>query len=300
MVVPAQHEFYRPVLEIVAESSDGLTHKDIMSRVSERLSLTEDDLQVMTKGGTKSKVDSHVRFVVFVARKSGLLSSSERGKSQITQEGREFLGKSQVNVPIAELQRLMSKSDEGLEVARLIFTDPADTSPEDMMDNIHHQLRKQLADDILDNLKSVSAHGFERLVVGLLEKMGYGYGLVTRRSRDGGIDGILTQDTLGLMEKVCVQAKRWSTNTVGDQEITGFVGSIDREGSTKGVFITTSKFASTIKGTTTAHVISIGNKSVRLIDGQELSNLMIDYGLGVVTEITYVVKRLDANYFAEV
>ena len=300
MAIPAQHEFYKPVLEVVAAAESGLNRKEIISRVAEYLGLTEEDLQVLTRGGTKSRVESHVNQVVYAAKKSGLLFSSERGKTQITPEGRDFLARHQSAIPIAEVQQLILHSEEGSQGADFILADPANTSPEDMMDNIHDQLRNQLADDILDNLKSVSPTGFERLVVGLLEKMGYGYGLVTRRSQDGGIDGILTQDTLGLMEKVCVQAKRWSTNTVGDPEITGFVGSIEREGATKGVFITTSKFTSTLKNSTTANVISMGNKSIRLIDGQELSNLMIDYGLGVVTEITYVVKRLDANYFAEV
>ena len=299
MAIPPQHEFYRPVLEIIAESVAGLTHKEIVSGITGRLSLTEEDLQVMTRGGTKTKVDSHVRFVVFAARKSGLLTSSEWGRSQITPEGQEFLSRHRSNNPTAEVQQLMSRSPEGSEAANVIFADPAATPPEDMMDNLHQQLRNRLAEEVLDSLKSVPSTAFERMVVGLLEKMGYGYGLVTQRSHDGGIDGILTPDTLGLMEKVCIQAKRWSATTVGSEEIDRFVGSIERAGATKGVFITTSTFTSALKTAATAGVITTGNKSIRLIDGQELANLMIDYELGVVTEITYVVKRLDANYFAE-
>ena len=299
MTIPAQHEFYRPVLEVVALAESGLNRKEIISRVAERLALTAEDLQVLTRGGTKSRVESHVHQVVYAAKKSGLLSSSDRGKTQITPEGRAFLARHPGNIPIGEVQQLILHSEEGAEVARIMFPDLSTTSSDDLLGNIHEQLQNQLADTILDNLKSVPSRTFEQLVVGLLEKMGYGHGLVTRHSRDGGIDGILTQDVLGLMEKVCVQAKRWSNNTIGDPEITQFAGSIGNEGANKGVFITTSSFTTSLKNRATAKVVITDNKAIRLIDGQELAQLMIDHDLGVVTEITYVVKRLDTNYFAE-
>lgn len=299
MAVPPQHEFYRPVLEIIAQSADGLRHQEIASQVATRLSLTIDDLQVMTKGRTKSLVDSHIRFVVFVARKAGLLDSSERGKYQITSEGQNFLNRHRGGFPVTELQPLLSSSDEGSEVANLIFGSLADNTPDNMMDTIHRQLRNQLIEDILNHLKSVPSEDFEELVVELLGRMGYGHSLVTRSTRDGGIDGILTQDLLGLMEKVCVQAKRWSNNPVGGREINAFVGSIGNVGANKGVFITTSRFTKTLMNRATAKIVITDNKSIRLIDGQELAELMIDHNLGVVTEITYVVKKLDTNRFAE-
>ena len=127
--------------------------------------------------------------------------------------------------------------------------------------------------------------------------MGYGDGRVVGRSGDQGIDGILNQDTLGL-EKVYVQAKRFDNAQVGEPEIRNFSGSLDPYGATKGVFITTSRFSSTAQQT--AENISRGGKFIRLIDGEELAKLMISHGVGVVTEITYEVKKLDANYFAEV
>lgn len=299
MAIPAQHEFYRPVLEVVAAAESGLNRKEIISRVAERLGLTEEDRQVLTRGKTKTRVESHVHQVVYAAKKSELVFSSEDGKTRISQKGREFLAQHQGNIPIAAVQQLILHSEEGSEVASIMFPDPANTLPEDMMDSIHQQLRNQLAEEILDNLKSVQPERFEELVVELLERMGYGHSLVTRRTRDGGIDGILTQDLLGLMEKVCVQAKRWSNNTVGDREINEFVGSIGNVGANKGVFITTSGFTAVLKNRATAKVVITDNKSIRLIDGQELAELMIDHNLGVVTEITYVVKKLDTNRFAE-
>ena len=129
----------------------------------------------------------------------------------------------------------------------------------------------------------------------LLVKMGYGQGETVGRSGDGGIDGIIDQDALGL-EKVYIQAKRWGSQ-VGEPEIRNFSGSLDPYGATKGVFITTSTFSSTARQT--AQNISAGNKLIRLVDGDELARLMIRYGVGVVTETTYEVKKLDENYFAE-
>ena len=125
--------------------------------------------------------------------------------------------------------------------------------------------------------------------------MGYGEGVTVGRSGDGGIDGIINQDALGL-EKVYVQAKRWASQ-VGEPEIRNFSGSLDPHGATKGVFITTSTFSSTARQT--AQTISAGSKFIRLVDGNELAQLMIRHGVGVVTEYTYEIKKLDENYFAE-
>ncbi len=157
------------------------------------------------------------------------------------------------------------------------------------------QLRERLADELLENIMKLTPGRFEQLVVNLLEKMGYGEGQTVGRSGDGGIDGIIDQDPLGL-EKVYIQAKRWSSQ-VGDPEIRNFSGSLDAKGAAKGVFITTSTFSSTAKETT--RNISAGNKLIRLIDGQELAALMVQHGVGVVTVSTYEVKKMDENYFAE-
>ena len=146
-------------------------------------------------------------------------------------------------------------------------------------------------------MKGVPPGRFEHLVVGLLGKMGYGYGQVTGKSGDQGIDGILSQNTLGL-ERVYVQAKRYDSNSIGEPEIRNFAGSLDGQGAAKGVFITTSTFSDTARQM--ARDISLGNKSIRLIDGRELAQMMIKHNVGVFTTITYEVKKLDTNYFAEV
>ena len=189
-----------------------------------------------------------------------------------------------------------SPGDSELPATNIV--DSVENTPNEQMGKSYRELQSQLADDILDSMKGISPTSFERLVNRLLSQMGYGeVKRETGRSGDRGIDGILNQDTLGL-EKIYVQAKRYDTATVGEPEIRNFSGSLDGQGATKGVFITTATFAQ--KAWQTAQNISMGNKSIILIDGRQLAQLMIRHGVGVVTEITYDIKTLDANYFAEV
>lgn len=157
------------------------------------------------------------------------------------------------------------------------------------------QLRAKLADELLESIMKLTPDRFEQLVINLLEKMGYGKGEAVGRSGDGGIDGVINQDPLGL-EKVYIQAKRWSSQ-VGEPEIRNFSGSLDAKGARKGVFITTSTFSSTAERT--ARNISAGSKFIRMIDGRELAALMVRHGVGVVTVSTYEIKKMDENYFAE-
>ena len=188
-----------------------------------------------------------------------------------------------------------SPGDSELPATNIV--DSVENTPNEQMGKSYRELQSQLADDILDSMKGISPTSFERLVNRLLSQMGYGeVKRETGRSGDRGIDGILNQDTLGL-EKIYVQAKRYDTATVGEPEIRNFSGSLDGQGATKGVFITTATFAQ--RAWQTAENISMGNKSIILIDGRQLAQLMIRHGVGVVTEITYDIKTLDANYFAE-
>ena len=297
MAVPKFEDFYRPILDVIANSSEGLTHKDIFRLVAERLSLTEEDQRVMTKGGTRPQFESHSRFVVFSLRKAGLLFSTERGKSQATDAGSRYLIDHNGPIQEVEIQRMISAREE----TSLVPASGADgldvISPDDQMANSFQVLEEQLADEVLDNLKGISPTSFEHLSVALLSKMGYGIGEVTQRSHDGGVDGILSQDPLGL-EKIYVQAKRWNTSQVPESEIRSFHTSLTAKGAMKGVLITNSIFAP--KAQEVAKIFTARGTPISLIDGQELTRLMIQHGVGVVTEITYEVKKLDANYFSEI
>ena len=298
MVAPSPSQFYRPTLEIAAEATgDGFTHKDFIDRLIPRMQLTEDDLQEMVSSGKHTKVDTRAHFARTNLKTAGLMDNPRIGYWQITPQGRDYLVNHTGTIAASEMKRMTQKvDDDSAEVeAGADYTD--DIPPIEQMGNSHQQHQAILARDILGSIKAMPPAKFESLVVELLSKMGYGDGRVTGRSGDQGIDGILDEDTLGL-EKVYVQAKRYDTSQVGEPEIRNFSGSLDRQGAVKGVFIATSTFLPTARQA--ARDISMGSKSVRLVDGQELAELMIRHGVGVRTIDTYEVKELDANYFAEV
>jgi restriction system protein len=159
-------------------------------------------------------------------------------------------------------------------------------------------LREALADELLGKIKGSSPRFFERLVVRLLVAMGYGgsltdAGQAVGRSGDGGIDGIIKEDKLGL-DVVCIQAKRWSDNSVGREAVQAFAGSMDGHRARKGVFITTSTFS---KGA--CEFVRQIERRIVLIDGEQLAELMIDHGIGVTTVQTYLRKKLDTDFFEE-
>lgn len=181
--------------------------------------------------------------------------------------------------------------------ASVTVEEDVEMTPDEQMESAYKQFQERLVDELSDSIAAISPEGFEKLVVALLVKMGYGQPEERlKSSRDGGIDGVIKQDALGL-EKVYVQAKRWNKGQVGDVEIRSFSGSLDPHGATKGVFITNSTFSQTAKQT--AKNISVGNKVIRLIDGPKLASLMIEHGVGVVNEYTYNLKKLDENYFVD-
>jgi len=172
-----------------------------------------------------------------------------------------------------------------------------DIPPNEILDKAYQTLRKSLARDLLEKVRQAPPSFFEGLVVDLLMRMGYGgsrpdAGSVTRRGADGGIDGVIKEDKLGL-DLIYLQAKRWAA-TVGRPEVQAFAGSLEGNRAKKGVFITTSQFSPDAK----AYVSQIEKKIV-LIDGQQLSEMMIDHDVGVSVGETYAVKRIDSDYFSE-
>lgn len=307
MAVPNQSAFYRPVLEIAAEAADrGVSRQEIIEAAAIRLDVSESDRQEAFGGsGTVKKFGYRVDSAARQLEAAGLLSRPERGRFQITAQGRHFLDQHTGPIErqqLVQLERELQTEDtresiipdayDGEETVEEI----AEIAPEEIMNQANRRLRDELASDLLVSIRSISPDSFERLVVALLVKMGYGQGERVGGSGDRGIDGIINQDALGL-EKVYIQAKLYTAGSVGEPDIRNFSGSLDAQGATKGVFITTSTFSGTARQT--AQNISAGNKFIRLIDGNELARLMIDHGVGVITELTYEVKRLDENYFAE-
>ena len=306
MTIPIARKFYRPVLEI-ADKKDGIWgYSQMVDALVEHFALTEDDLQEMVPSGSSTRVRDRTEWAVGDLARAGLLDKPVRGRFQINQDGRQYLSNLTGDVT-AEQQQKLKAMNKNLRIPPVDGTvaapdkfissmdEVSETTPSELIATAYAGLEAQLVGEILDRLSSIDPHQFEQFVVALLEKMGYGEGRQVGRSGDGGIDGIINQDPLGL-EKVYIQAKRWQ-NQVGEPEIRNFSGSLEARGANKGVFITTSNFSSS--AIETARFISAGNKFVRLIDGSELARLMINHNVGVIPETTYVIKKLDENYFAD-
>ena len=259
-------------------------------------SLTDADLQEMVPSGGQSRIENRTNWAITDLKKAGLIDNPLRNQWEITQPGRDFLGDQQGIIKFVDLRKLWPEAHETSDVPAFNTSGSVDITPDEQMAVSHAQYQIRLSDEMLDSVKGVTPTGFERLVVGLLSRMGYGDGRAVGKSGDQGIDGILKQDSLGL-ERVYVQAKRHTSNLVGEPDIRNFSGSLVAQGATKGVFITTATFNPAARQT--AQSISMGTQLIRLIDGPELAALMIEHGVGVVTEVSYPVKKLDANYFAD-
>lgn len=234
-----------------------------------------------------------------------LLERPERGKYQINTAGLSIL-KNQKNITIEDLKKsskfasfikgnavTQASSSSKQQIVESALT------PTEIIDNNFITLNNELADDILQKILSQSPAFFEKLVVDLLLKMGYGNEndedsfVVTQRSNDKGIDGIIKEDKLGL-DKIYVQAKRWSTAQVAGPDIDSFIGAMSNVGAAKGVYITTSTFS---QPALTRN--QNPNIKIVLIDGKKLCKYMIEYGLGVSVTKTYEIKRIDSDYFEE-
>ncbi len=296
MAVPSQSELNRPLLEIAASNSEELTSRQFRDEIIPLLSLTEEDVQERTSTNA-STLMTKISFALSELVRGGLLDRPARGYYVISKAGRELLQVHSGRIGPSMLNALIKQRRTGEEqpVPLVEDDDTPDEDPLEQIENGHRAIMENLIGDLLDSLLGMSPDGFERLALTLLEALGYGKGEVVGRSGDDGVDVIINQDALGL-EKVYVQAKRWRPS-VGAGEVRNFSGSLQMHGAAKGVFVTTSHFTKSAKDT--ADRISQTNQTILLIDGQGLASLMFDSNVGVVTEQTYAIKKLDENYFAE-
>ena len=294
MAVPTLDELHRPILEIANASAQPLTRKEFLEQLTDAFSLSRAELQELVASGKQFRMENRTNWAITDLKKAGLIHNPQRNQWEVTQDGRDFLATHQGLIRFVDLQKLWPEFQVKWAMPAPDTSGSVEITPDEQIAKSHQQHQIMLQDQVLDNVKGVTPSGFEQLVVELLSRMGYGDGRVVGHSGDQGIDGILNQDTLGL-EKVYVQAKRHTSNQVGEPEIRNFSGSLVTRGATKGVLITTSTFNP--KAKQTAESISLGTQFIRLIDGPELASLMIEHDVGVVAEMTYEVKKLDANYF---
>ena len=305
MTVPTWDEFMLPVLRTC---SDGNEHAmaELRPKVAGLMKLSSSQLEELTPGGKQTLFDNRVGWAKWHLHKAALLQRVRRGVFVISDRGRELLAKNPATMTLETLMQypdfaafIHSMRDGGKEdeAEAAPVTVQATQTPQESLELAYRELRRKVEDELLESVRAGTPRFFEEVVVDLLIKMGYGgtrtdAGRAIGKSGDGGIDGVIKEDHLGL-DVVYVQAKRWEA-TVGRPEIQSFAGSLEGARARKGVFITTSGFASTARD----YVDRI-DKRIVLIDGEMLAKLMFDFGLGVTTAATYEVKRVDSDYFDE-
>lgn len=297
MPIPDFQSTMRPLLCAVEDGVEA-PFQQAFEKVCRYFQLTEAEMQELLPSGTQTIIKNRVSWARTYLKKAGLILAP-RGKIQITERGRTALVECPERVDIRYLQKYPEfQAFQTLKRDNKTSGDhPAteESTPEEQLAIAYQSMRNTLAADILENIQKQTPAFFEKLVVDLMLKMGYGgsreeAGRATQLSADGGIDGVIHEDRLGL-DTIYLQAKRWE-NTVGRPEIQKFAGALQGEGATKGVFITTSSYSKEAK-----EYADRVNSRIVLVDGAQLAQLMIDYGLGVNTRQTYEIKSIDSDYF---
>lgn len=315
MAVPDFQTMMLPVLQQYAGGADRST-RDVRDSVAGALGVTAADRAEVLPSGRQTRYANRVAWSHIYLKQAGLLASPRRGVYQITERGRALLASPPDRISIAYLTRYPEfvafqtkqksyggDSDEDSDERKtsdgqVVAADAPLLTPDEQMRTGYKRLREALADQLLDRVRQATPAFFESLVVDILVAMGYGgthddAARVVGRSGDGGIDGIIKEDRLGL-ENIYVQAKRYTEGTIGRPAIQQFAGALQGQRARKGVFITTSTF------TRDAIEYAKGlQNTIVLVDGPQLAELMIDYGVAVSEVQTLRIMKLDEDWFAE-
>ena len=301
MAVPKFYEFFEGFLHAV---EDGELHssKELRDVIADTMRLSEADRAELLPSGKQRTYDNRIAWARTYLDKAGLIETPQRGKYRITDLGKKALSSGET----IDLKYL-GKSDAFKKFRRSdnknsIETQPNVTneSPTEILDGAYQEINEALADQLMDEIMKLSPSGFEKLVVKMLLKMGYGNGIeeagrVTKQSNDGGIDGIIKEDQLGF-SNIYIQAKQWSPDlSVSKPEIQKFVGALQGKQAQKGLFITTAAFTTGAK----EYSENLLGVKVVLVDGDTLTKLMIKHNVGVSVEHTYEIKRIDSDFFAD-
>lgn len=306
MPIPDFQSIMLPVLKSV--SGGEVKIGDVVADLADELGLTPEDRTHLLPSGRQTTFANRVHWAKSFLAKAGLVELTGRGRFQITARGRDVLAQGLTRID----NRFLSQFEEFREFrfgrpdadgdpvgAALPIDDTARATPDETIRSAHARLEEELATEILQRVQKAPPAFFERLIVQLVVAMGYGgssakagQALVQGRSGDGGVDGVIDQDALGL-DRIYVQAKRYADgNTVGPSAIRDFFGSLDRFKAAKGLFVTTSTF--TASAVETAELLS---KRIVLIDGRQLAKLMIRFDVGCRVEETLSIKKVDEDFF---
>lgn len=290
-----------PILQLAGDGQERRL-SDAIEQLAQRLTLSDADRNELLPSGQQPRFDNRVGWARTHLGKALLVESPHRGRFRITDRGRAALRQNPSRIDMTFLMQYPEYAEFRNRSRRIVngtddLAEEPTTSPEESLEASYQSVRATLAQELLERVKQCSPRFFERLVVDLLVAMGYGgsrkdAGQAIGRSGDGGIDGIIKEDRLGL-DVVYVQAKRWN-DTVSRPIVQAFAGSLEGARARKGVLITTSQFSPQA-----VEYVSRIEKKIVLIDGEQLAQYMIDHNVGVAEVTRYVVKKLDLDYFEE-
>lgn len=287
--LPKFQETFNPILDIL---SDGkvIHYREMLNKVIEKYysNLPQELLDQKTKSGD-ILIQNRIAWGKSYLKKGGFIHFPERGMVQITDKGKKQNSELKLSDIEGDSNFLDFYNDEKTKGVN-VNSDIKSSTPEDLIDTGFSEIEIQVKHDLLEKLKSIDPYYFEKVILILLNKMGYGDFIETAKSGDGGIDGIINEDKLGL-DKIYIQAKRYGESKVREKEIRNFIGAMSGD-TNKGVFVTTSEFdAGAIKKANDAH------HAIILVDGRKLVNLMHQYNVGVQIKTIYEIKELDNDFF---
>lgn len=307
MSIPDYQTFMLPVLRKAANGEVKIS--TVIDELSDEFGLTEDEKAELLPSGKQTIVANRIHWAKTYLKQAGLVKATRRGHFIISDRGREILSKNPKAIDnrlletFKEFQEFKNRQRNRDDAEELPATKEematASQTPDEIMRTAHRTIEDSLRSEMLEKIRDASPAFFEGLVVNLLVAMGYGgsvtdAGRAIGRSGDGGVDGVIDQDALGL-DRVYIQAKRYADgNNVGPSAIRDFFGSLDRFKASKGLFVTTSSFTS--EAVETAQMLS---KRIVLIDGDTLTKLMVRYNVGCRVEETLFVRKIDEEYFAD-
>lgn len=308
MPVPDFQSLMLPVLRTTAGGE--IDSADLRNQVAKDLELTETDLGEMLPSGRQTTFTNRVAWANVFLQRAGLVEKVRRGTYRITENGRKVLSDGPARIDMRFLERFPTyvawrhpeasgHLDEVQKADLGAASSNGSATPEEQIDRNHRELTAALESELLDRVREMSPAFFEALIVDLLVAMGYGggraeMGKAVGRPGDGGIDGTIREDALGL-DVVYMQAKRYGQGSaVGRPELQNFAGSLDGVRATKGIFISTSTFTASAR-----EFVDRIAKRIILIDGPELARLMVEYKVGVRVRALYEIKKIDEDYFTE-
>ena len=305
MAIPKFEDFLYPFLTQLNDKD--ITTKEMKDALVKHFNLTEEDCSLKTKSGSAFQLNDRIGWCRQWLRRALFIEIPQRGIYSITQRGKDYL-QSHTDLRQEDLLQFpdyaeyahmpVSAKDKQVEGKIDVEEQLGEMTPTEQMEIAFKSINDDLAADLLQRVLDMSPNFFEKLVLDLLLNMGFGsrnkeMAIVTPTSHDNGVDGIIPEDALGL-DKIYIQAKRYTDNPVSKPEIHKFIGALDEQKASKGVFITTSKFTAGAKETAEK-----ASKKIVLIDGKSLADYMIEYNVGVSEKKVYEVKKLDSDYFEE-